>query len=145
MKQKIRIHRIDKTIPLPEYKTKGAVAFDLSARLTVVIQPNTIGYVPLNLVIEPPEDHYVALVARSSLHKRGLMAANGFGVFDRDYCGNTDEYVAVLLNFTGDPVTVAAGDRIMQAVVSPFVRVDFEEVEDMNNASRGGFGTTGER
>ena len=81
---KVRIKRFDTTLPLPEYKTKGAAGFDLSVRITTTIAPHTVGYVPLNVVIEPPEGHYVALVARSSLHKRGLMPANGFGVGDRD-------------------------------------------------------------
>ena len=142
---KIRIHRIDKTIPLPEYKTSGAAGFDLSARTSITIAPRTIGYVPLNVVIEPPEGYYVALVARSSLHKRGLIPANGFGVGDRDFAGNDDEYTAALYNFTDQSVEVLRGDRIMQVVVSPVLHVEFNEVEDMANKNRRGFGTTGVR
>ena len=141
----IRIKRIDKGLPLPEYKTTGAAGFDLHARVTTSIPPRTVGYVPLNVVIEPPVGYYVALVPRSSLHKRGLMPANGFGVGDRDFCGNGDEYHAALLNFTDEPVVVERGDRIMQVVISPVVRVDFQEVDDMGHNNRGGFGTTGNK
>lgn len=141
----VRIKRIDKSLPLPEYKTKGAVGFDLCARETTTIPPRVVGYVPLNVVIEPPEGFYVALVPRSSLHKRGLMPANGFGVGDRDFCGNGDEYVAALLNFTDKDVTLERGDRIMQVVISPMERVGFHEVDDMGNNDRGGFGTTGDK
>jgi len=145
MNMHIRIKRIDKTLPLPEYKTPGAAGFDLSVRVTTMIPAHVIGYVPLNVVIEPPEGYYVALVARSSLHKRGLMPANGFGVGDRDFCGNGDEYTAALLNFTDHDITIERGDRIMQVVISPVARVNFKEVDDMGNDDRGGFGTTGER
>lgn len=145
MNKKIRIKRIDKSLPLPEYKTAGAAGFDLTARITTTIPARSLGYVPLNVVIEPPEGYYLALVARSSLHKRGLIPANGFGVGDRDFAGNDDEYAAVLYNFTDTDVVIERGDRIMQAVISPVLHVDFVEVDDMENKNRGGFGTTGVR
>lgn len=141
----IRIKRIDKDLPLPEYKTSGAAAFDLSARVTTNIAPKSIGYVPLNVCIEPPKGHFAQLVPRSSLHKRGLMPANGFGVIDADYSGNNDEYKAALYNFTDEDIIIERGDRIMQVVIAPFGHVEFTEVDDMGNASRGGFGTTGKK
>jgi dUTP pyrophosphatase len=140
---KVPIKRFDKNIPLPEYKTSGAAGFDLSARVRQVILPRTIAYIPLNVAIEPPEGYFVLLAARSSLHKRGLMSANGIGIIDRDYSGNTDEYTAVLYNYTDAEVVVEAGDRIMQGVFVPHVQGEFVEVGDMGNKNRGGFGTTG--
>ena len=145
MKEHIRIRRVDKSIPLPEYKTNGAAAFDLSARVATSIAPRSVGYVPLNVCIEPPEGHYVALVARSSLHKRGVFSATGFSVGDPDFKGNDDEYKAALYNFTDTAVVIEKGERIMQVVISPFAHVNFEEVEDMGHESRGGFGTTGKK
>lgn len=142
---KAHIKRFDKSLPLPEYKTPGAAGFDLCAREEMVIAPHAIGYVPLNVAIEPPEGYFVLLAARSSLHKKGLMCANGIGIIDRDYSGNEDEYKAVLHNYTDQQVTVRAGDRLMQGVFVPHMRAEWEEVEDMGNKSRGGFGTTGER
>jgi dUTP pyrophosphatase len=139
----IRIKRIDKELPLPEYKTSGAAAFDLSARATTTIAPKSVGYIPLNVCIEPPVGYFAQLVPRSSLHKRGLMPANGFGVIDADYSGNEDEYKAALYNFTDEAVVIERGERIMQVVIVPYARVNFTEVDDMGNESRGGFGTTG--
>lgn len=140
-----RIKRFDKNLPLPEYKTSGAAGFDLSAREAMTILPHEIGYVPLNIALEPPEGYFVLLAARSSLHKKGLMCANGIGIIDRDYAGNEDEYKAVLHNYTDKPVYIAPGDRLMQGVFVPHIRAEWEEVDDMGNKSRGGFGTTGER
>lgn len=143
MSKKVRIRRIDKNLPLPEYKTSGAAGFDFCARVKTVFPPRTVGYVPLNVAIEPPEGHFTLLAARSSLHKRGLMSANGLGIIDRDYAGNDDEYTAVLYNFTEHEVVIEVGERIMQGVFIPHVRAEWEEVDDMGHGNRGGFGTTG--
>ena len=142
---KIPIRRFDKNLSLPEYKTSGAAGFDLSARVAQIIPPHSVAYVPLNVAIAPPEGYFVLLAARSSLHKKGLMSANGVGIIDSDYAGNEDEYIAALYNFTNNEVRVEVGDRLMQGVFVPHVRVDWNEVDDMGSASRGGFGTTGEK
>lgn len=142
---KIRIKRFDKTLPLPEYKTSGAAAMDLYARETVVIPAHAIGYVPLNVAVQVPEEYWVFVTARSSLHKKGLMMGNGVGIGDADFCGDEDEYKAILLNFTDQEVTVQHGDRIAQMMVLQREKVELEEVTEMNTKSRGGIGSTGER
>ena len=103
---RIRIKRFDKKLPLPEYKTSGAAAFDLTARERVEIPSRKIGYVPLNVACETPEGHFLLLAARSSTHKKGLMLANGVGVLDPDFSGDGDECVAVYFNFTDQPVII---------------------------------------
>jgi len=140
---KVKIKRIDKTLPLPEYKTAGAVAFDLMSRTDVVVEPKSIAYIPLNVALEPLEGCLVMLAARSSLHKKGLMLANGVGIIDQDFCGNEDEYCAAVYNFTDEVVAVARGERIVQGVFKPYEKVEWEEVDDLKNQTRGGFGTTG--
>jgi dUTP pyrophosphatase len=140
---KLKIKRFDQSLPLPEYKTKGAAALDLYARLETVIQPGEIGYVPLNIALELPQDHWALVAARSSLHKKGLMMANGIGVGDEDYCGDNDEYQAILLNFTDQEVVVKKGERIAQLIILPRERVKIEEVVELGNQDRGGIGSTG--
>lgn len=141
---RLRIRRLDPTLPLPEYKTSGAVAFDLSARTAMTILPKGIAYVPLNVAIEIPKGHMILLAPRSSLHKKGLMLANSVGVVDQDYCGNDDEYLAALYNFTDVQVVVARGERIMQGILKKHERAEWDEVDDLANPTRGGFGSTGE-
>src|SRR3989338_4739876 len=111
---KVRIKRIDKSLPLPEYKTAGAAAFDLASRVSVTILPKGIVRVPLNVAIEPPTGYMVILAARSSLHKKGIMLANSVGVIDNDFCGNGDEYIVPLYNFTEEPVSIEKGERLAQ-------------------------------
>lgn len=140
---KVPIRRIEKEIPLPEYKTDGAAAMDCAVREGGVIPPLGIGYVSLNVALKPPRGHWVLMAARSSLHKRGLMLANSIGIFDEDYSGDADEYKAVLYNFTNIPVEVKAGERLTQIVFVPHDKVEWNEVESLGEVSRGGFGTTG--
>lgn len=140
---KVPIRRISKDIPLPEYKTPGAVAMDCAVREDIVIPPHGVGYAPLNFALHPPAGHMVLLAARSSLHKRGLMFANSVGLFDEDYCGDEDEYKAILFNFTDEPVQLVKGDRIAQIVFVPYSKVEWEEKETLGNPQRGGIGSTG--
>lgn len=140
---KVAIKRIDTELPLPEYKTTGAAAMDCVARVDTTIAPGEIGYVPLNVAIKLPKGHFVLLIARSSLHKRGLMLANNVGIGDEDFCGDNDEYQAALYNFTDASATVTRGDRIVQMMVLPFDRVEWQEVTTLGEPDRGGFGTTG--
>ena len=140
---RVKIKRFDKALPLPEHKTAGAAAFDLAARDTVEIGAGMVGYVPLNIAVETPSGHFLLLAARSSLHKKGLMLANGLAIGDPDFCGDEDEYKAALLNFTNAKVLVQKGDRILQGMFLKHEPMEWEEVEKMDNKTRGGFGSTG--
>lgn len=139
----IEVRRIDKDLPLPSYGSGGAAALDCYVREDVTIAPRSIGYAFLNFALKPPPGHFVVLAARSSLHKRGLMFANGVGIMDEDYAGDNDEYRAILFNFTDEPVTVSRGDRVAQFVVLPYEKVSVREVESLGLPDRGGLGTTG--
>jgi len=140
---KIRVKLIDSSLPLPQYHTTGAAAFDLYARVETTLEPGAMARIPLNVVIEPPAGYWGLLTPRSSLHKKGIMPAGGIGVMDPDFCGDEDEYKAALYNATDHPVTIERGERIMQVVFMPLVHPIIEEVTSMKSPTRGGFGTTG--
>jgi len=140
---KVRITRVDKTLPLPEYHTEGAVAFDLYSRVDDTLAPKERKLVPANFVIEVPKGHVLLIAARSSTPKKGLMLANSVGIIDQDFHGPDDEFRLWLYNVTDAPVEVKRGDRIAQALIVPIVKAEFEEVEKIKDESRGGFGTTG--
>lgn len=139
----IPIRRVDKNLPLPEYKTEGAAAMDCYVREDVIVEPKSIGYTMLNFALKPPAGHFVIMAARSSLHKRGLMMANGIAVFDEDYCGDEDEYRVIFYNFTDEPVEVKRGERVTQIVVLPYDKISWNEVDTLGAPARGGLGTTG--
>ncbi len=130
--------------PTPAYHTTGAAAFDLAAAADLVVQPGQLALVPTGLVFAVPDGHFMAIVARSSLAKRGLLVANGLGVLDSDYRGPADEAKILVLNYTQAPVTVTKGDRLAQAFVLHVPRVQFVPLDhDGAETSRGGFGSTG--
>lgn len=116
---------------------------DCSVREDVEISPKEIGMVHLNIALKPPRGHFVLLAARSSLHKRGLMMANGVGIGDEDFSGDNDEYRAALYNFSNETVSIKRGERLVQMMILPVDRVEWSEMETLGNQNRGGFGTTG--
>ncbi len=139
----IFIKRFDATLPIPEYKTKGAAAFDLYARVEMRIPARTVGYVPLNIALQLPDDHFALMSARSSLHKKGLMMANGIGIGDADFSGDNDEYRAALFNFTDEEVLVGKGERIVQMIILEREKIQLQEKKHFGTKDRGGFGSTG--
>ncbi len=140
---KLQIKRFDKTLPLPSYKTAGAVAVDLCSRIEMTIEPKQIAYIPMNVAIKIPDGYFIIQVARSSTHKLGLTAINGMAIFDLDYCGDNDEYLFAAYNFTDKPVTIEKATRLVQLLLIKCENFEFQEVEKMGEINRGGFGTTG--
>ncbi len=142
---KIKIKRVDKSLPLPEYKTEGSAAFDLYTRETITIPAQGWGLAPSNIIMEIPHGQGLIISARSSLakHYPGLILANGIGLIDSDYRGPNDEIKISLYNFTNNEVVIKKGDRIAQAFLVRYERYFWEEIKEVENQDRGGFGSTG--
>lgn len=141
---RIKVKRLDKSLPLPQYQTTGSVGFDFYARENTEIKPKEIVLVPTGLIITTPPGYMLALFSRSSTPRRkGLMIPNSVGIVDQDFCGSEDEIKIFLYNFTDQTAIVEKGERIAQGV---FVRIDkgeWEENDEIVTSSRGGFGSTG--
>ena len=141
--EKVIIKRIDKALPLPKYETNGAVAFDLITRIDTVVEAGKIALIPSNVIVKVPQGYMLALASRSSSPiKKGLSTPHGIGIIDNDYHGPEDELKVQVYNFTDKDITVARGDRVAQGVFIRIDKVEFEEVEEINAPSRGGFGST---
>ncbi|MDD2482822.1 MAG: dUTP diphosphatase [Candidatus Shapirobacteria bacterium] len=140
---KLKIKRFDKTLPLPVHKTSGSVAVDLYSRLDVEIKAKEIAYIPMNVAIKIPDAYFIMQVPRSSTHKLGVIAVNSVGIIDRDYCGNDDEYLFPAYNFTDKTISIKKGTRLSQLVLIKCENFEFDEVDKMDEVSRGGFGSTG--
>ncbi len=138
----VNITRVDKSLPLPEYHTDGAVAFDLYPREDTTIEPHSIARIPANFIIEIPKGYMLFIKDRSSLLKKtGLFMTPGF--IDQDYHGPEDELLLQVYNPTNEPVTVERGVRIAQGAFMPIEKPTFKEVDQIKGHSRGGFGSTG--
>ena len=148
---RVRIKRIDKSLPLPEFdevdpKTQERYArnqvagFDLFCREDKMILPHELALVAINNVIETPADCFLMLVARSSTPwKKGLMLANGVGIIDPFYSGDSDELKIQLLNFTDKTVEVKKGECLVQGVIVRCEPVEWEEVDVMGADGHGGY------
>lgn len=135
----IPIKRFDKNFALPS-GTKGAACFDLLCRETVTIPPHQIKAVAQNIALKVPDGYALLLFARSSTAlRKGLMLSNSVGVVDPFYSGDNDENYAFLLNFTDEPVTVEAGDRVVQGMIIKTEPVTWREVDAMNDEGHGGY------
>jgi dUTP pyrophosphatase len=141
---RLKIKRLQSAVGLPEPATARAAGFDLAAATDLEIPPHSIRLVGTGLVIAVPDGYFLGIFARSSTPlKRGLMVANGVGVIDADYSGPDDEIKIQVLNITDAPVKVTRGDRLAQGIVLPCPTVEWEEVTEMTQPTRGGFGSTG--
>lgn len=140
---KVKITRLDKTLPLPVYETRGSVGFDFLARETTTIEPGSIELIPANVIIDVPLGTMLIVASRSSTpRKKNLLPPHGFGIIDHDYCGPSDEVKIQVYNFSHHDVTIERGEKIAQGI---FVRIDkfeWNEVEMIREESRGGFGST---
>lgn len=142
---KVKIKRVDKSLPLPEYKTDGAAAFDLYARETTLIPAKGWVKIPSNFIFKIPKGYVLAIYARSSLAKNfpGLFLANGVGLLDSDFCGPNDELLLSLYNFSDNKIEIKKGERLAQAMLKEAKQIEIEEIEEIIHENRGGFGSTG--
>ena len=95
--------------------------------------------------MEIPEGYAGLIYARSGIaSKRGLAPANKVGVVDSDYRG---EFMVSLHNHSNCVQEITDGERIAQLVITPFLKAEFVEREELSDTDRGtgGFGSTGKR
>lgn len=141
---KLLLKRIDTSLPLPQYQTKGSVGFDLFSRVDMEIKPHELGLVPLNIIARIPKGYMLLVVPRSSTpRKKGLLIPHGIGVIDQDYCGDEDELLFQVYNFTHTVTHVKKGERIAQGLLVKIAAPALNEVKKAYKKSRGGLGSTG--
>ena len=131
--------------PLPAYETDGSAGMDLRADISaaITLKPLDRTLVPTGLFIELPLGYEAQVRPRSGLAaKRGLTCLNTPGTIDSDYRG---EIKVILVNLSNETQVVEPAERIAQMVIAKHERVTLQEVEVLNDTSRGagGFGSTG--
>ena len=139
----VRIKRLRESAILPTRGTDFAAGADLYAAEAAEIPPHQTVMIPFGFAAEIPEGYVGLLFARSGIAtKRGLAPANKVGVIDSDYRG---EFMVGLHNHGDLSQTVAAGERIAQLVIVPYLKPEFVETDELSDTARGegGFGSTG--
>ena len=130
---------------LPEYSTPMSAGMDLKANIS---EPITLGplqriLIPTDLYMAIPEGYELQIRSRSGLAlKRGIFCLNSPGTIDADYRGNVG---VILANFSDTPFIINPGDRVAQAVLNKFEKIEWKEVTTLDETERGtgGFGHSG--
>jgi dUTP diphosphatase len=141
----VRIRRLRPDAVLPRYMTDQAAGMDLAAAIDVplTLSPGMRARVGTGIAVSLPAGYEAQIRPRSGLADRhGVSLLNSPGTIDADYRG---EIGVILVNHGDQPFTIRSGDRIAQMVIGPICRVQWIEVEVLDDSDRGvgGFGHTG--
>ena len=151
--QTVKVKKLFKDAQLPLIATDGSAGADLRAYLydetsnekviKIVIQPNQEIKIHTGLCFQLPKGTAMLLLPRSSMGiKKNLVLQNTIGLLDSDYTG---ECMIFVKNIGDEPVEIENGERLVQALVIPYVKANYEEVEELDETERGegGFGSSG--
>lgn len=148
--------------PLPKYAKPGDSGMDLMAdfsngidekflffsdfdeeRQTLLIFEGGRALVPTNIFTAIPEGYEIQIRSRSGLAlKSGVFVTNGVGTIDSGY---RNSYGVILTNLGDDVFEISQGDKIAQAVLVKVEKIEWNEVEKLDETERGltGFGDSG--
>ena len=142
---KVLLKKLDASVELPSYKTEGASGMDLMAFIKepINLKPYTSCLVPTGISLAFSDEFEIQIRPRSGLAaKSNISVLNTPGTIDSDYRG---EIKVILFNHGDNDFLINNKDRIAQMVLTPVVKMDLEETDDLPNTVRGdgGFGSTG--
>lgn len=131
--------------PVPAYATEKSAGMDLKANITepIILGPLERAMVPTGLFMALPDGTEAQVRPRSGLAaKFGISVLNAPGTIDADYRG---EVKVILVNLSNEPFVVNPGERIAQLVIARYEKIEWDEVEVLDETERGegGFGSTG--
>lgn len=154
MTEVVKVKKLFKDAQIPTIATEGSAGADLRAYLydesvpnekvsKIIIQPNQEVKIHTGLAFQLPKGTAMLLLPRSSMGiKKNLILKNTIGLLDCDYTG---ECLIFLKNIGDTPVTIEQNERLVQALIVPYVKADYQEVEELDETERGasGFGSSG--
>ena len=151
----VKVKRVNKDVPLPEYSSEGDGCMDLRVALgketyqgrsiqvaAESIRPDEIRVFDTGLIFEIPDNHVMKIYPRSSTGiKLNLRLANSTGILDSQF---RQTCKIALHNFGDEPVLIEHLQRVAQFEVVPSPRMQMIEVEEVSETSRGeGIGSSG--
>jgi dUTP pyrophosphatase len=142
---KVLLKKLDSSVELPSYKTDGASGMDLMAFIKepINLKPYTSCLIPTGISVAFSGEFEIQIRPRSGLAaNNSISVLNTPGTIDSDYRG---EIKVILFNHGSNDFLINNKDRIAQMVLTPVVKMDLEETDDLPNTVRGegGFGSTG--
>ncbi|MDO5538478.1 MAG: deoxyuridine 5'-triphosphate nucleotidohydrolase [Eubacteriales bacterium] len=141
--EKIQIkYFTDKIEPL-RYIDGKSDWIDLRASEDVELKQGEFRLIPLGIAMKLPKGYEAHIVPRSSTFKNfGIIQTNHHGIVDETYCGDNDQWFMPVYAMRDTQIHV--NDRICQfRIVEHQPAIEFEQVDHLEGADRGGFGSTG--
>jgi dUTP pyrophosphatase len=116
---------------------------DLRCSTDILLFAGEYKLIPLGIGMELPEGYEALVVPRSSTFKNfGIIQTNSPGIIDNSFKGENDQWHMVVYA-TRDTI-INKNDRICQfRIIKNQPKIEFEEVEYLENQDRMGFGSTG--
>ena len=142
---KVLVKKLDQSVELPAYKTNGASGMDLMAFIKepLNLKPHSSCLVPTGISVAFPNEFEIQIRPRSGLAaKNSISVLNTPGTIDSDYRG---EIKVILYNHGNDDFLINNKDRIAQIILTPVIKMNLEETDNLPETVRGegGFGSTG--
>ena len=142
---KVLIKKLDPAVELPTYKTDGASGMDLMAFIQdpISLKSRSSCLVPTGISVAFPNEFEIQIRPRSGLAaKNNITVLNTPGTIDSDYRG---EIKVILFNHGDSDFLINNKDRIAQMILTPVVKINLEEADNLPRTVRGdgGFGSTG--
>ena len=142
---KVLIKRLYPSVELPNYKTNGASGMDLMAFIEnpINLKSHSSCLVPTGISVAFPSEFEIQIRPRSGLAaKNNISVLNTPGTIDSDYRG---EIKVILFNHGKSDFLINNKDRIAQMILTPVIKMDLEEANELPETVRGkgGFGSTG--
>ena len=118
---------------------------DLRAAEEAALKKGEFKLIPLGVAMELPEGYEAHVVPRSSTFKNfGIIQTNHQGVIDCSYCGDNDQWF--MPAYAVRDTQIHINDRICQfRIMENQPKLSFEQVQSLDNADRGGHGSTGKQ
>lgn len=130
-------------ITLPKRGTVGSAGYDFVSPLEFKLDPGDEIVIPTGICAEMKPGWVLLIFPRSGLgFKYSSKLANTIGVVDQDYIQSENEgHIMLKVKNEGNkPMTIQAGDRIVQGI---FVQYGITRDDDTTDTRNGGFGSTG--
>ena len=142
---KVLVKKLNPNVQLPAYKTSGASGMDLMVFIDkpLTVPPKSSCLVPTGLSLAFSDSYEIQIRPRSGLAvKNNITVLNTPGTIDSDYRG---EIKIILFNHGDEDFVINNNDRVAQMVLTPVIKIDLEENENLPETIRstGGFGSTG--
>ena len=144
----IKIKYFDPNMPKMEANSYGDW-IDCRAAKDYDLDPGTFRFtdtpilIDLGFACKLPDGYEAHLAPRSSsFAKWGFLVVNSVGVIDNSYCGEDDHWMLAV--YPTRKARINKYDRVCQfRIMKKQPHIIFEEVDSLNDVSRGGFGSTG--